>query len=330
MTMDTSSVSKSLTEAIRQWTDPACLIDGEGRVMIASAGLGKLSDRNIDDITGMDPELLLQPVDGKLGAIWQTELLGPDGDRMDLMVVEPSHDHLAASGRTVLPPGIDLDRLNAIGEVVPPLFHDLNNMLGSISGISELAAMKLPDGDPMKERLSRVVDTVTRASALGRQISMLARTPPVAPPRSEMISLIDEAMVLARSYLNRGIAIETRWPEARLATDLHPSTLRHLVVEIILAAGIVLRDQEGKVEWALAHGDREGTRQPTAILTVTAGLTDPNIHPEDPFPVGFFRRVATIASLANSFGGEAKPVRLNQAPGFSLSVTLPVAENTAL
>lgn len=330
MTMETSSVPKSLTDAIRQWTDPACLVDGEGRVMIASAGLGKLSDRNIDELKGMDPELLLQSVDGDKAAIWQTELLDPDGDRMDLMVVEPSHEHLAASGRTVLPPGIDLDRLNAIGEVVPPLFHDLNNMLGSISGISELAAMKLPDDDPMKERLSRVVDTVTRASALGRQISLLARTPPASPPRSEMVSLIDEAMVLARSYLNRGIAIETRWPESRLATALHPSTLRHLVVEMILTAGIVLQDQEGRVEWSLAHGDREGTRRPTAVLTVTAALTDPDSKIEDPYPIGFFRRIATIASLANSFGGSMKPVRLNQPAGFSLSVTLPVEENTAL
>lgn len=249
---------------------------------------------------------------------------------MDLMVVEPSRDHLAASGRTVLPPGIDLDRLNAIGEVVPPLFHDLNNMLGSISGISELAAMKLPDDDPMKERLNRVVDTVTRASALGRQISLLARTPPAAPPRSELISLIDEAMVLARSYLNRGIAIETRWPDSRLATGLHPSTLRHLVVEIILATGIVLQDQEGSVEWALTHGHREGTRRPTAVLSVTATLTEPGLQADDPFPIGFFRRIATIASLANSFGGSMKPVRLSQPTGFSLSVTLPVEENTAL
>ena len=249
----------------------------------------------------------------------------------DLSVAQREHsaDGSRECGRTVLPPGIDLDRLNAIGKVVPPLFHDLNNMLGSISGISELAAMKLPDDDPMKERLSRVVDTVTRASALGRQISLLARTPPASPPRSEMVSLIDEAMVLARSYLNRGIAIETRWPESRLATALHPSVLRHLVVEIILIAGIVLRDQEGKVEWSLAHGDREGTRQPTAVLTVTA-LTGPDSEIDDPYPIGFFRRIATIASLANSFGGSMKPVRLNQPTGFSLSIILPVEENSAL
>jgi hypothetical protein len=329
MTTETNSVSDSLTEAIRQWKDPACLVDGEGRVMVASSGLAGLADRQAEELTGMDPELLLQSAEGEKAAIWQTELLGPDGVRMDLLVVEPGRNHLATSGRTVRSPGIDLDRLDAIGEVVPPLFHDLNNMLGSISGLSELAAMKLPDDDPMKERLGRVVDTVTRASALGRQISMLARTPAEAPPRSELVSLIDEAMVLARSFLNRGIAIETRWPESRLTTDLHPSTLRHLVVEIILAAGIVLQDQEGEVVWTLAPGEREG-KQPTAILSVTAGLVESTDSSDNPLPIGFFRRAATLSSLANSFGGSMSPVRLSEPAGFSLSVTLPVEENSAL
>ncbi|RKX32272.1 MAG: hypothetical protein DRP71_12270 [Verrucomicrobia bacterium] len=330
MTMETSSVSRSLTEAISHWADPACLVDGEGRVMIASRGLAKLADRELEELKGLDPELLLQSADDTTTAVWQTELLDQDGSRMDLMVVEPDRDHLAASGRTVQPPGIDLDRLNAIGEIVPPLFHDLNNMLGSISGLSELAAMKLPDDDPMKDRLGKVVDTVTRASALGRQISLLARTPVESPSRVEMIDLIEEAMVLARSYLNRGVVIETRWPDSRLATDLHPSSLRHLVVEIILAAGIVLQDREGAVEWAIAHGDREGSGQPTAVLTVTATLADPTFESSDPFPIGFFRRIATISSLANSFGGAMSPVRLYQPAGFSLAITLPVKENKAL
>ncbi|MEZ5278661.1 MAG: hypothetical protein R3F07_19930 [Opitutaceae bacterium] len=329
--------TRSLSEALSQWPTPACLVDGEGRVAAGSAGLAELTGTALDDLKGLDPQLLIQGIGDGHAATWMAEIVDGDGDRIDLLVVEAGEGHLSASGRTVLSPGLSLDRLAAIGEVAPPLFHDLNNMLGSISGIAELAAMKLPDGDPMKQRLGRVVDTVIRASALGRQISLLVRTPPESPARVELIELVEEAMVLARSFLNRGITIETRWPEHPVATELHPSSLRHLVVEIVLAAGVVLQDQEGSITWTIAKGGREDTGRPTACLTVTAAPLRDSDNPADPadstslaFTPGFFRKIATISSLANSFGGHVDPVRLEAESGFSLTLTLPVCENTAL
>jgi hypothetical protein len=334
MTMEPDCAPHSITESIRQWSDPACLVDGEGRVHLASAGLVQLAGDAFTDLTGVDPQLLLQSIEGGEAAAWQIELKEPTGDRLDLLVIEPNRGQLTSSGRTVISPGMNLDRLSAIGEIAPPLFHDLNNMLGSISGIAELAAMKMPDGDPMKERLNRVVDTVIRASSLGRQISLFVRTPLEQPPRVELIELVEDAMVLARSYLSRGITIETRWPETRLATDLHPNSLRHLVVEVILATGIVLRDQEGIVTWSIARGESEDAGQPTARLRATAMLSQPDNRKAagmgDLFPIGFFRRIATIASLANSFGGNLEPIHLLETPGFELTVSLPVCENTAL
>jgi len=338
--METGNTRTPLAESLRQWPQPACLVNGEGRVLLASKGLEELAGQAVADLTGLDPDLLLQSIENGEPATWQTELIDSAGIRLDLLVVEPNRDQLATSGRTVRSPGIDLDRLNAIGEVVPALFHDLNNMLGSISGISELAAMKLPEGDPMQERLNRVVDTVIRASSLSRQISLLVRTPPEKTPLVDLVSLIDEAMVLARSYLNRGITLETSWLETHLATDLHPSNLRHLVVEIILAAGIVLGETGGAVQWTLAHGERETTGRPTALLTVTADRnpsteedskagTDPG-ESASTFPLGLFRRFATISSLANSFGGSVSPITLRKPPGFEISITLPVVVNTAL
>ncbi len=338
--METDNATSPLTDSLSQWTEPACLVDGEGRVLLASIGLGELAGQAVEDLSGLDPELLLQSIDGGESATWHTELVDPAGARVDLLVVEPKRGQLTASGRTVRSPGIDLDRLNAIGEVVPTLFHDFNNMLASISGISELAAMKLPEGDPMQERLNRVVDIVTRASALSRQISLLVRTPPEKAPLVDLVDLVDEAMVLARSYLNRGITLETSWPENRLATDLHPSNLRHLVVEIILAAGAILGETGGSVQWTLANGERETTGRPTVLLTVNAGRSEDTAVDADPegndrdlssfFSLELFRRFATISSLANSFGGGVSPVALREPPGFAISITLPVCAAKAL
>ena len=338
--METDSATGPLTDSLSRWTEPACLVDGEGRVLLASIGLGKLAGQAVEDLSGLDPELLLQSIDGGESATWQTELVDPAGARVNLLVVEPKRGQLTASGRTVRSPGIDLDRLNAIGEVVPTLFHDFNNMLATISGISELAAMKLPEGDPMQGRLNRVVDTVTRASALSRQISLLVRTPPEKAPLVDLVDLVDEAMVLARSYLNRGITLETSWPDNRLATDLHPSNLRHLVVEIILAAGAILGETGGSVQWTLANGERETTGRPTVLLTVNASRSEDTAVDANPegndrdlssfFSLELFRRFATISSLANSFGGGVSPVALREPPGFAITITLPVCAAGAL
>ena len=340
MTTENECATHPLTEYLKagvlQWQAPACLVDGEGRVLAGSTGLAELTGTAVADLTGLDPQLLLQSLPGGDAATWIAEIEDREGRRIDLLVVEPSVDHLASSGRTVLSPGLSLERLAAIGELAPPLFHDLNNMLGSISGIAELAAMKLPDSDPMKVRLNRVVDAVGRASALGRQISLLVRTPLETAPRVELIDLVNDAMLLARSFLNRGISIETRWPEHPLATNIHPSVLRHLVTEIILAAGVVLQNKEGILTWTIAQGEREDTGRPTALLSVTATLNadpdQPAASPEDQVldcTPGFFRRIATVSNLANSFGGHLNPVRLDEKSGFALTVILPVSANTA-
>jgi hypothetical protein len=152
--------------------------------------------------------------------------------------------------------------------------------------------------------------------------------------------LVDEAMVLARSFLNRGITLETSWPENRLATDLHPSSLRHLVVETILAAGAVLGETGGSVHWTLANGERETPGRPTVLLAVnasrnedTAADTDSGENGRDLssfFSIELFRRFATISSLANSFGGGVSPVALRDPPGFAIKITLPVSGTGAL
>jgi hypothetical protein len=156
----------------------------------------------------------------------------------------------------------------------------------------------------------------------------------------DLVDLVDEAMVLARSYLNRGITLETSWPENRLATDLHPSNLRHLVVEIILAAGAILGETGGLVQWTLANGERETPGRPTVLLAVNAGRTEDTAVDTEPggngrdlssfFSLELFRRFATISSLANSFGGGVSPVALRDPPGFAITITLPVSETDPL
>jgi two-component system cell cycle sensor histidine kinase/response regulator CckA len=66
-------------------------------------------------------------------------------------------------------------KMQSIGRLAGGVAHDFNNILTAILGYSELALLKLSDGDPLRDSIRVIRDSGLKASALTRQLLAFSR-----------------------------------------------------------------------------------------------------------------------------------------------------------
>jgi len=66
-------------------------------------------------------------------------------------------------------------KMQSIGRLAGGVAHDFNNILTAILGYSELALLKLSDGDPLRDSIQVIRDSGLKASALTRQLLAFSR-----------------------------------------------------------------------------------------------------------------------------------------------------------
>ena len=106
-------------------------------------------------------------------------------------------------------------KLETVGRLAGSLAHDFNNLLTTIAGHSDLAAMLLPQGDPVNDDLAEIRKAVDLASGITRQLLTLARRQVITPRLVDLVAMIREMDKLLRGALPASI---------NLLLDLQPGT----------------------------------------------------------------------------------------------------------
>jgi hypothetical protein len=83
--------------------------------------------------------------------------------------------------RTMIPPGVIPDTAQGDWQAVRRIGHDLNNLLGAISGYSEMLLEDVPPEQAMFADLDRVHEAAQRASAVAGKLMAIARRRTAAP-----------------------------------------------------------------------------------------------------------------------------------------------------
>lgn len=66
-------------------------------------------------------------------------------------------------------------KMEALGQLAGGVAHDLNNVLGVLSGYSELLLMEIPDGHPGRRSVERIVQSTEKGAAIIQDLLTLAR-----------------------------------------------------------------------------------------------------------------------------------------------------------
>jgi two-component system cell cycle sensor histidine kinase/response regulator CckA len=128
------------------------------------------------------------------------------------------------------------DRLDAVGRLAGGIAHDLNNMLQSILGWTEMLARRV-DADYATD-LDRVRDAASRSATLTQKLLAFARRDMVRPERMNLNDAVMSAVMLLRPLLRADIELSVR-----LLPDLPPVLAdRSRIEQVVVNLGLNARD----------------------------------------------------------------------------------------
>ena len=162
-------------------------------------------------------------------------------------------------------------KMDALGQLAGGIAHDLNNMLAGIMGSADVLARQRPL-DPRSERYLRLITSTTeRAAALIGRLLAFARHQPCAAAPVDVHALIQDAVLLLGSSLDRRIVVQA---------DLTASTNR------VLGDGALLESALLNLAINAAHAMPQGGRITirTAQVDLTAAEGEDPVFPLQPGP----------------------------------------------
>jgi len=104
---------------------------------------------------------------------------------------------------------VQVQKIEAVGQLSAGVAHDFNNILSAILGYSGLWMMKLKPEDPLYRDLSRIDAAAQRAAKLTRQLLLFSRKAPVDVVRLDLNHTIVEIMKMLPRLLGEDIAVKT-------------------------------------------------------------------------------------------------------------------------
>jgi signal transduction histidine kinase len=127
-------------------------------------------------------------------------------------------------------------RLEALGRLTGGVAHDINNMLGVITGQVEFAMQRLLPGDAVAGRLAQVLPVVERAAGLTRQLLSFAREPVGRPRPVDLNALVGQLEKILERAVGDEVRLEVR-PGASLGSvRADPTQLEQVLLNLAFNA----------------------------------------------------------------------------------------------
>jgi PAS domain S-box-containing protein len=107
------------------------------------------------------------------------------------------------------------EKMESLGMLAGGVAHDLNNVLGALVGYSELMLMEIRDGDPLRERVAKIMQSGQRAAEIIQDLLTLTRR---GVKISEIINL--NGMIRDCFSLPEFEKLNFHYPDVKIHTDL--------------------------------------------------------------------------------------------------------------
>jgi two-component system C4-dicarboxylate transport sensor histidine kinase DctB len=138
-----------------------------------------------------------------------------------------------------------VNRMTALGLVLPNTAHEINNALQVVGGLLEMLSARSDLPPDVLDKLTRGSQQVARATGLMRELVAFARRERAAPVRADLSRIAEAALAMRRYHLSRDrVAVTTDLaPPAPVLCRVDPHYLQQALVNLLLNAEQALKGQ---------------------------------------------------------------------------------------
>jgi two-component system cell cycle sensor histidine kinase/response regulator CckA len=131
---------------------------------------------------------------------------------------------------------LQLQKMEAIGQLAGGIAHDFNNLLTPIGGFAELLLWKAPEGSKEQEYLRQIKVAAERAAALTRQLRLFARQAGGERRPTQLNDVVEETRDLLERSIPKEIAIALRLEPELWTVEADPSQISQVLMNLGLNA----------------------------------------------------------------------------------------------
>lgn len=174
-------------------------------------------------------------------------------------------------------------KMEAIGTLAGGIAHDFNNILSSIIGYSDLAKMRVLQGDDIISDLDQIRKSGDRAKALVQQIVTVGRKQEQEQRPIQIGYIVKEALGLLRAALPSTIEIREVIPNNTGIVHADPTQMHQVVMNLCTNAGQAMNKKGGTLVVELENvsiTEPEMNLKPGPYLRLTVKDTGDGMTPE--------------------------------------------------
>lgn len=166
---------------------------------------------------------------------------------------------------------IQAQKMEVIGLLASGLVHDLNNILGSIIGYTELASLSAKDNPDLQRHLNGAAESGEHAAKLVRQILNLGRHADCDDRQCDLAVEVDDSLRLLSAAVPSTVDILWNKASSPMTADIE-STQVHQVLMNLCTNAVHAMEGKGRLTVSLREIDIDSTR------AAELGLTRNGIH----------------------------------------------------
>ncbi len=138
-------------------------------------------------------------------------------------------------------------KMESLGTLAGGIAHEFNNLLYMMMGWTQLVQGRLPDGDPLRGHLDKVLSVGERSKVLVEKILSFSRQQDVDLKPVPVDDLINEIVPLLQASLPATVTLETRIDEAPGAVLADTGQFGQVLVNLVVNAFQAMEGKPGSV-----------------------------------------------------------------------------------
>ncbi|MEK6688399.1 MAG: PAS domain S-box protein, partial [Gemmatimonadota bacterium] len=129
---------------------------------------------------------------------------------------------------------LQAQKMESVGQLASGIAHDFNNLITVISGIAELAADALREGDPLRQELVAIREAGAKAAMLTRQLLAFGRQQILQPSVVDLNTIVAGVEVMLRRVIGEHIQFVVQPGRELVPVRVDPGQLEQVIVNAVI------------------------------------------------------------------------------------------------